>query len=213
MPLLNLLNQLIVLVNLFMINITLNIFEFRSILSAYSTLNNSRAVFLAISPLVPCGNTSFGLYFFIFFLYFSFSYKENKELFLSMHEHIPAMNTIHLAKMLIQKSLNIWIRQILRREVASPFLYIFLVYLKFLQLIGIWLINQQNQLFIHYPLWKVVSKTNPQDIITQKNDALNTIFDYNKKSKVKSSYENNSFNQLINQLFRRSFWIKRYDKG
>ena len=42
-----------------------------------------------------------------------------------MHEHIPAMNTMHLAKMLIQKSLNIGIRQILRREAASPFLYIF----------------------------------------------------------------------------------------
>ena len=38
MPLLNLLNQLIVLVHLFMINVTPNIFYFRFIFSAYSTL-------------------------------------------------------------------------------------------------------------------------------------------------------------------------------
>ena len=67
MPLLNLLNQLIVLVDLFMINITPNIFYFRFVFLAYYIFSVnldyffSRAVFLAISPLVPCGNTALSL--------------------------------------------------------------------------------------------------------------------------------------------------------
>ena len=67
MPLLNLLNQPIVLVDVFMINITPNIFYFRVIFSAYFIFCvnldyfRSEAVFMAISPLVPCGNTAFSL--------------------------------------------------------------------------------------------------------------------------------------------------------
>ena len=67
MPLLNLLNQPIVLVDLFMINITPNISYFRFIFLAYFTFQVnldyffSGAVFLVISPLVPCWYTAFSL--------------------------------------------------------------------------------------------------------------------------------------------------------
>ena len=65
MALLNLLNQPIVLVDLFIININLNFFYFGFIFSAYfvfkvnSDYFSSGTVFLAISPLVPCGDTAF----------------------------------------------------------------------------------------------------------------------------------------------------------
>ena len=68
MSLLNLLHQPIVLVNLFMINTTPTIFI--SVLFSQFTqfhflselrLIFSEAVFLAISPLVPCGNTAVSL--------------------------------------------------------------------------------------------------------------------------------------------------------
>ena len=78
---LNLLNEPIVLVDLFMINITPNIFYFCFIFSAYSTLLFkldyffSGAVFLAISPLVSCGNAGFSLQCLFSFLYFMLLYR------------------------------------------------------------------------------------------------------------------------------------------
>ena len=61
MPLLTLLNQPIVLVDLCMINITPNFVDFRFVFSAYLTLFLGDSVFLAITPVVPCENTSFCL--------------------------------------------------------------------------------------------------------------------------------------------------------
>ena len=85
MPLLNSLNQPIVLVDLFMINMTPTIFYFRFIFLVYSTLFFnleyffSGAVFLAISPLVPCGNTAFSLWCLFFSILYLCCYNEKKE--------------------------------------------------------------------------------------------------------------------------------------
>ena len=72
MQLLNLLNQSIVLSDLFMINITPNIFHFDFIFSVYFIFQVnldyffSGAVFLAIWHLVPCENTAFSLQWLLF---------------------------------------------------------------------------------------------------------------------------------------------------